>query len=379
MKVTRIYESPRVTKPYSEEQWDRIESLGHAIDADLIKQDVRLTMGGEPTFVSIDDPDGPEWNFTAVSHKETRSLRRPDQAAAEASSRPEHLLHYGQGKWYPGEPLPRWALAAYWRKDGVPIWKDDSLIADESKDYGLDAKDAQGLCSRASRTVVGADPKYMLPGLRGCFLLHLERAAPAVKCHARKIESQRQIGARTHRATFSKRAWTKSSAMRCRSSGLRMELNSAGCRAHGSCAMTICFGSSRAIHRWVCACRWIPFRGLRKKIIRPYWQQDPSRPRCRRCRKNFHIARIRNRTGNDSSVAAARHCRAGYGPGQRPQSLGQLETEMQLPDLPGSNPNRRPVQGESAPWIVRTALCVEPRDGRLARVHAAGRDDRGLP
>jgi uncharacterized protein (DUF2126 family) len=69
MKVTRVYESPRVTKPYTDEQWARIESLGHAIDEDLVKDDVRLTMGGEPTFVSLDDPDGPEWNFTAVSHK----------------------------------------------------------------------------------------------------------------------------------------------------------------------------------------------------------------------------------------------------------------------------------------------------------------------
>ena len=66
MDVKRIYESPRVTLPYTDEQWTKIESLGHAIDADLKKGDVRLTMGGEPTFISIDDPDGPEWNFTAV-------------------------------------------------------------------------------------------------------------------------------------------------------------------------------------------------------------------------------------------------------------------------------------------------------------------------
>ena len=69
MTVKRVYESPRVTKPYTEEQWADIEKLGHAIDVDLKKGDVRLTMGGEPTFVSVDDPDGPEWNFTAVSHK----------------------------------------------------------------------------------------------------------------------------------------------------------------------------------------------------------------------------------------------------------------------------------------------------------------------
>ena len=141
MSVTRIHESPRVTKPYTEEQWQRIDALGRAIDSDLVAGDVRLTMGGEPTFVSVDDPDGPEWNFTAVSHKK-RVLSGTLIKRLRSRFAPGSLLHYGQGKWYPGEPLPRWALAAYWRKDGVPIWKDDSLIADESRDYGHGAREA---------------------------------------------------------------------------------------------------------------------------------------------------------------------------------------------------------------------------------------------
>ena len=143
---------PRVTQPYTDEQWEKIESLGHAIDADLKKGDVRLTMGGEPTFVSIDDPDGAEWNFTAVSHKK-RILSGELIKRLRKKFAPGSLLHYGQGKWYPGEPLPRWALAAYWRKDGVPIWKDDSLIADESKNYGHGAKEAKELlhAHRATR------------------------------------------------------------------------------------------------------------------------------------------------------------------------------------------------------------------------------------
>ncbi len=106
MNVTRIYESPRVTLPYTDEQWEKIESLGHAIDADLKKGDVRLTMGGEPTFVSMDDPDGAEWNFTAVSHKK-RILSGELIKRLRKKFAPGSLLHYGQGKWYPGEPLPR--------------------------------------------------------------------------------------------------------------------------------------------------------------------------------------------------------------------------------------------------------------------------------
>ena len=133
----------------------------------ISKRDVRLTMGGEPTFVSIDDPDGPEWNFTAVSQKK-RILSGELIKRLRKKFAPGSLLHYGQGKWYPGEQLPRWALAAYWRKDGVPIWKDDSLIADEAKDYGHGAKEAKELLTRISR-VVGADPKFLLPAYEDAF------------------------------------------------------------------------------------------------------------------------------------------------------------------------------------------------------------------
>src|SRR5205823_241576 len=109
MRVQRVQESPRVTFPYSDEQWNQIDSLGRAIDEDLSKKDVRLTMGGEPTFVSIDDPDGPEWNFTASSQKK-RILSGELIKRLRKRFAPGSLLHYGQGKWYPGEQLPRWAL-----------------------------------------------------------------------------------------------------------------------------------------------------------------------------------------------------------------------------------------------------------------------------
>ncbi len=135
MTVRRIYESPRVTKPYSEEQWRAIEACGHGVDRELSAGDVRLTMGGEPTFVSIDDMDGAEWNLAALGPRKRGLagllIRRLKQQFA-----PGGLLHFGQGKWYPGESLPRWSLGCWWRRDGTPIWKDDSLIADETVDYG---------------------------------------------------------------------------------------------------------------------------------------------------------------------------------------------------------------------------------------------------
>ncbi len=117
MSITRVHEDPRVTKPYSDAQWADIDALGHRVDADLAAHDVRLTQGGEPTFVSIDDMEGAEWNFAALSPKK-RELAEVLLRRLAKRFAPGGFLHMGQGKWYPGEPLPRWALGVYWRDDG---------------------------------------------------------------------------------------------------------------------------------------------------------------------------------------------------------------------------------------------------------------------
>ncbi len=140
--VTRIHEDPRVTKPYSEQQWAAINALGNNIDQQLKENDVRLTMGGEPTFVSIDHMDAPEWN-TDADGIEKRVLAGKLVRRLRDSFAPGGLLYFGQGKWYPGEPLPRWQLACFWRKDGHPIWKNPDLLAIETRDYGFTASHAE--------------------------------------------------------------------------------------------------------------------------------------------------------------------------------------------------------------------------------------------
>ena len=141
-EVRRIHEDPRVTKPYTEEQWDAIDALGGAIDADLQLHDVRLTMGGEPTFVSIDDMDGAEWN-SAASGPTKRGLASRLLTRLHQRFAPGGVLHYGQGKWYPGEELPRWALSCFWRPDGQPVWHDLTLLADESQPQGYRPEHAE--------------------------------------------------------------------------------------------------------------------------------------------------------------------------------------------------------------------------------------------
>ncbi len=127
MTVTRIHEDPRVTKPYSDLQWQAILDLGEVVDEELRKGDVRLTQGGEPTFVSIDDMEGAEWNVAALSTKK-RELAGQLLKRLEGRFATGAALLFGQGKWYPGEPLPRWALSCLWRADGHPVWRDPALI-----------------------------------------------------------------------------------------------------------------------------------------------------------------------------------------------------------------------------------------------------------
>ncbi|MDH4655201.1 transglutaminase family protein [Pseudomonas sp. BN606] len=160
MRIERVWEAPRVTKPYSDEQWQSIRELGARIDADLAAGDVRLTMGGEPTFIAIDYPDDPEWNTAALGANKRR-------LAAELFHRlrrhyaPSGLVHFGQGKWYPGEQLPRWSLNCFWRKDGEPIWQNPTLYADESRDYGADAHIAARFLRRvANRLGVSGDNQF---------------------------------------------------------------------------------------------------------------------------------------------------------------------------------------------------------------------------
>ncbi|MEY3807855.1 MAG: hypothetical protein RI893_831 [Pseudomonadota bacterium] len=165
--VHRLHEDPRVTKPYTDEQWFQIDALGLQVDRQLLVDDVRLTMGGEPTFVSVDDMEGAEWNVDADGlHKRERAqelTKRLRDVFAQGA-----MLHYGQGKWYPGEALPRWQYGIFWRKDNTPIWRNPELLADITRDYGHSAKQAEAIITQLTLRL-GLQPRYIKTAFEDSF------------------------------------------------------------------------------------------------------------------------------------------------------------------------------------------------------------------
>jgi uncharacterized protein (DUF2126 family)/transglutaminase-like putative cysteine protease len=355
MKVTRVYESPRVTKPYTEEQWAKIEKLGHTIDFDLKKSDVRLTMGGEPTFISIDDPDGPEWNFTAVSHKK-RVLSGELIKRLRNKFAPGALLHYGQGKWYPGEQLPRWALTAYWRKDGVPVWKNDSLIADESKDYGFGAQASFALARRIAREL-GVDERHLLPGYEDTFYyIWKERRLPANVTPEKsnlKDPLERDRMARIFQKGLGEIVGYALPLKR--SCGDHCWISEPWFLRDDDLLWLIPGDSPMGLRLPLDSLPWVSENEY------PWnWRIDPSQ-KLPPLPKEFPRPFV---PGADSEIRQQ----------VRDQSLSDIRRYRERPDsadigrsipLPPSEEERVGVRGQSATGIIRTALCIEPREGRL--------------
>jgi uncharacterized protein (DUF2126 family)/transglutaminase-like putative cysteine protease len=162
MQVKRVLETPRTTKPYTEAQWQAILAMGAEVDRALDRGKVRLTMGGEPTFVANTDFEAPEWNTAALGPTKRRYagtlLRRLAPLWA-----PGAALHTGMGKQYPGEPLPRWALSAHWRTDGDPVWTDPTLLADPDRDRGTATAEDAARFTQALAERLQVNPAMAIP------------------------------------------------------------------------------------------------------------------------------------------------------------------------------------------------------------------------
>ncbi|MBF0272434.1 MAG: transglutaminase family protein [Magnetococcales bacterium] len=175
--VTRILEHPRVTKPYSDASWNAIQELGQKVDQRLLEDDVRLTMGGEPTFIAMEQTEEPEWNFAADGPHKQRLATELTQRLFERFA-PGGVLQHGQGKWYPGEPLPRWRFSCFWRTDGHPVWRDPSLIAWGKGDLGHGIIQGEIFLKELAREL-GLAPEAVIPALEDPFYhLWQEMRAP---------------------------------------------------------------------------------------------------------------------------------------------------------------------------------------------------------
>ena len=349
MTITRVFESPRVTKPYTEEQWQEVETLGHRIDTELKSEDVRLTMGGEPTFISIDKMDGAEWNFTAVG-PEKRKLSGALIRRLKDKFAPGGLLHYGQGKWYPGETLPRWAFACYWRKDGQPIWQDDSLFAGEEVQYGHTTKEAAVFIHHLVH-LLDLKAMHVMPAYEDTWYhLWRERKLPSnVDPLASKLEDPEE------RARLG----------RLFDQGLNKVIGYVL-----PIQRRVGAGSYWVSGRWFLRSEHLflihgdsPI-GLRLPLDSTPWVEpadypylhppDPTEklpplPKAEEVRDG-----VRARGRNPKPFLAS-PAKASFPIRVQPPS----EADLADPE------DRKPLPNESANWIVRTALCVEPREGRL--------------
>ena len=336
MSVTRVHEDPRVTKPYTEEQWREIEELGHKIDERLRLGDVRLTMGGEPTFVSIDDMEGAEWTSAALGPTKRRLagtlLKRLRDRMA-----PGAVLHHGQWKWYPGESLPRWAFGCHWRRDGVPVWEDPALLADEAVDLGHREEHAQRFATTLAGRL-GVPSKYCQAGHEDVwYYLWKERKLPT------NVDPlSRNLGDAEERKRLAKvfdegldRVVGYALPLRRARSGDRGWVSGPWFlrREH----MFLIPGDSPMGFRLPLDS--LPWSG--PEDIDPFIEADPFAPR--------EPLVSRDELAKQRRVVVPP---AGDGPG----AGGGDEF--------GESAASYPV-GRSAAGIVRTALCVEPRDGRL--------------
>ena len=362
MKVTRIWEAPRVTKPYTEEQWDEIVKLGHAIDDELVEHDVRLTQGGEPTFVAVDDAEGDEWNTAAMGPNKKRLStdlyhRLRDKYGANG------LVHFGQGKWYPGEQLPRWSLNCYWRKDGEPMWTRRDLIADESKPGAADDIVA-GRFLRGVADKLGLAPEFVFPAYEDVFYyMWRERRLPAnVDPFDARIddEMERERLMKVFTQGLAKVSGYALPIARNAFSGAWQTgpwfLRSERCYLFP--------GDSPMGYRLPLDSQPWAIPGDRPVIHQPDpFDHYPPLPAHAALRHQLNPASRLEGAGlrRTGSTGTAAGLGTDKGTGSKAAASAGKGTAASLAESTG----RRPARKESAGWITRTAMCAEARNGTL--------------
>jgi uncharacterized protein (DUF2126 family) len=176
MQVTRIHESPRVTKPYTEEQWQEVLLWAPPSTASC-----KLVTCGSPWAASR-----PSWRWATAMRRMEHRCAGSDQAGLRHRTGPQtpqrirawRLPAFRPGQVVPGEQLPRWALSICWRADGRPCWSNPALFADERVPVRYTTDDAERFIRRVVRRL-GLTDKHIEPGYEDVFYyLWRERRLP---------------------------------------------------------------------------------------------------------------------------------------------------------------------------------------------------------
>jgi uncharacterized protein (DUF2126 family)/transglutaminase-like putative cysteine protease len=347
MQVQRVLETPRVTKPYTEEVWSAVQQMGAQVDQQLTDMDVRLTMGGEPTFVAVSDRDAAEWNTDALGPtKRGYAVSLMDKLRARYGV--GGFLHLGQGKWYPGEQLPRWAMSLFWRADGEPIWEDPALFADERDPGHYTAEDARRFIEHLAAKV-SLDPSYIQPGYEDTFYyLWRERRLPVnVDPFESELddEMERMRLRRVFDAGLSQVTGYVLPIARERDVPLQAPTWVSGPWFFRDDRMYLIPGDSPMGYR-------LPLESLPWVSAGDYPYQHPHDPFGPPAPLR-QAMELRMQYRGEAVVAQSVEGRAGTGAG-----TGVATGTGQRPETS----TRKPLRGESASWTRRTALCVEARD-----------------
>jgi uncharacterized protein (DUF2126 family)/transglutaminase-like putative cysteine protease len=324
MEVARLAEAPRVTAPIDDAQWLELLELGDRVDKDMTGAGLDLTQGGEPTFVSVDDMDGAEWNTEALGDRKYALAQQLTWRLKERFA-PGALIHYGQGKWYPGEPLPRWALTVFWRPDGKPVWRDAALQAKDGASGNYVSGDAEAF-GKALAACLDLDAGNLHPAYEDAFYYLWKEGALPADFDAKRTD------------------W-KSDAERAR----LLKLLDAGLDGPAGYVLPLAADSDGAATRWRSG-KWAFRRG--RLFLLP--GDSPM---------GFRLPLDSLPWGTVTS--------------EFPVQISPLADRAALPDFTGQGADRKPRSGQAGAGdgrmpqavpdgsTVRTALCVEARGGCL--------------
>ncbi|CAG4894405.1 transglutaminase family protein [Paraburkholderia gardini] len=364
MSIQRVLETPRVTKPYTEEVWSDVLEMGAQVDRQLADMDVRLTMGGEPTFVAVRDRDAAEWNTDALGPtKRGYAVALMDRLRTRYGA--NGFLHIGQGKWYPGEQLPRWAMSLYWRADGEACWHDPSRFADERDPGRYTAEDAARFIHHLA-SKLSLDTDTIQPGFEDTwYYLWRERRLPVnVDPFESKLddELERVRLRRVFDAGLSSVTGYVLPLARASHTPLNGPKWVSGPWFFRDERMYLIPGDSPMGYR-------LPLESLPWVSSNDYpWQHThdpfappaPLRPAAQLRMQYEAGSTFRPATSATAAAAVAFGADNGASPGSAasgPAGLRDSDTAGWARDAA-----RMPERGESASWISRTALCVEARD-----------------